>query len=616
MITRNIYNKVLGLALAALTFTACSDTWDEHYDSLGGGGIHEGSLWQAIKSNSNLSNFASVLEGCDYSTILDGSQVFTVFAPTNDKFSKEEADALITQYKKEKSERVLDDDNTVLKEFIGNHIALYNYSVSSESCDSIMLLNGKYAILSSNDIDGVQMLSKNQLYGNGVLYTLAEKVNFLSNVFEYVAKDPALDSLRSFLYNKKYYYREFIPERSVAGSIVDGKTQYLDSVFMQRNDLFGYLGQLNIEDSTYFMVAPTNEVWKNLVEEYEPYFNYPANLTDRDSMVYTHPRLAIVNGSTFSRTFNPDKVLQDSALSESCLKSYSMRESRWGAPFHYYQYQKPLVAPYGVLNESSSEKIKCSNGSIYKTSQWNIDKLMSFHKYIIIQGENSANIKEVSKRATGTGTDSVPTVQYEIVRVDAQNSFYNKVWSKSFMEFSPTTSTVGYDVTYYLRNVLSNIGYDIYLVTAPVLASDSNATRETCIPAILECTINCPGKESEKLENPHPVTKKNTDFVTSGDSISYIMLAEDYKFDICTYDVNDESLQVTLNVKATANNAQVRNKQYTRTFYLDCILLVPHGTLKVVDELPEGAYAGTPGILMYPHGAYDDRYFDWWYMQR
>ena len=616
MITKNIYNKVLGLALAALTFTACSDTWDDHYDRTSSGGIHEGSLWQAIKSNSNLSNFASVLEGCDYSTILDGSQVFTVFAPTNDKFSKEEADALITQYKKEKSERVLDDDNTVLKEFIGNHIALYNYSVSSESCDSIMLLNGKYAILSSNDIDGVQMLSKNQLYGNGVLYTLAEKVNFLSNVFEYVAKDPALDSLRSFLYNKKYYYREFIPERSVAGSIVDGKTQYLDSVFMQRNDLFGYLGQLNIEDSTYFMVAPTNEVWKNLVEEYEPYFNYPANLTDRDSMVYTHPRLAIVNGSTFSRTFNPDKVLQDSALSESCLKSYSMRESRWGAPFHYYQYQKPLVAPYGVLNESSSEKIKCSNGSIYKTSQWNIDKLMSFHKYIIIQGENSANIKEVSKRATGTGTDSVPTVQYEIVRVDAQNSFYNKVWSKSFMEFSPTTSTVGYDVTYYLRNVLSNIGYDIYLVTAPVLASDSNATRETCIPAILECTINCPGKESEKLENPHPVTKKNTDFVTSGDSISYIMLAEDYKFDICTYDVNDESLQVTLNVKATANNAQVRNKQYTRTFYLDCILLVPHGTLKVVDELPEGAYAGTPGILMYPHGAYDDRYLDWWYMQR
>ena len=615
MITKNIYNKVLGLALAALTFTACTETWDEHYEGLGGGGIHEGTLWQAIKSNPDLSNFATVIEGCDFAKSLDGSQVFTVFAPTNANFSKEEAEALVAEFNKQKSERVVEDDNTVLKEFIQNHIALYNYSVAKDSRDSIMLMNGKYAVLSSNDIDGVQMITKNQLYGNGVLYTLRDKVSFLSNVFEYVAKDPDLDSLHSFLYNTKYYYREFMPERSVPGSIVDGKTQYLDSVFMQRNDLFSYLGQLNIEDSTYLMVAPTNEVWKSLIEEYEPYFNYPANPTKRDSMAYTHPRLAIINGTTFSRTFNPDKILNDSALSESCVKEYSMRENRWGGPYHYYQYMKPLVAPYGVLNESTSEVIKCSNGNVYKTSQWNIDKLMTFHKYLIIQGENSGNIKEVSRKPNSQG-DSIPTVQNQLVRVDAQNAFYDKVWNKSFMEFAATTATVNYSVTYYLRDVLSNIGYDIYLVTAPVLAADSNAAPEARVPALFKCTVKAPGKEDEDLINPNPVTKKNTDFITSADSISYILLAEDYKFDVCTYGVNDESLQTTMTIETTANNAQVRNKQYTRTIYLDCILLVPHGTLEVVDELPEGPYAGTPGVMLYPHGAYNDRYFDWWYMRR
>ena len=615
MITKNIYNKVLGLALAALTFTACTETWDEHYEGLGGGGIHEGTLWQAIKSNPDLSNFATVIEGCDFAKSLDGSQVFTVFAPTNANFSKEEAEALVAEFNKQKSERVVEDDNTVLKEFIQNHIALYNYSVAKDSRDSIMLMNGKYAVLSSNDIDGVQMITKNQLYGNGVLYTLRDKVSFLSNVFEYVAKDPDLDSLHSFLYNTKYYYREFMPERSVPGSIVDGKTQYLDSVFMQRNDLFSYLGQLNIEDSTYLMVAPTNEVWKSLIEEYEPYFNYPANLTKRDSMAYTHPRLAIINGTTFSRTFNPDKILNDSALSESCVKEYAMRENRWGGPYHYYQYMKPLVAPYGVLNESTSEVIKCSNGNVYKTSQWNIDKLMTFHKYLIIQGENSSNIKEVSRKPNSQG-DSIPTVQNQLVRVDAQNAFYDKVWNKSFMEFAATTATVNYSVTYYLRDVLSNIGYDIYLVTAPVLAADSNAAPEARVPALFKCTVKAPGKDAEDLINPNPVTKKNTDFITSADSISYILLAEDYKFDVCTYGVNDESLQTTMTIETTANNAQVRNKQYTRTIYLDCILLVPHGTLEVVDELPEGPYAGTPGVMLYPHGAYNDRYFDWWYMRR
>ena len=98
-----LYNKVLGLAVAALTFVACTDTWDDHYESLGNGAnsVHQGSLWQAISSNPNLSNFASVLEACNYKPILDGSQVFTVFAPTNDQFTQAQAEAWINDYQQQ-----------------------------------------------------------------------------------------------------------------------------------------------------------------------------------------------------------------------------------------------------------------------------------------------------------------------------------------------------------------------------------------------------------------------------------------------------------------------------------------------------------------------------------
>ena len=82
----NIYNKVLGLVLAVLTFTACSDTWDDHYSSKNEG-MNDYSLWQAISQNSNLSNFAKVVEATGYDKALKSSQVFTVFAPTNDQFS-------------------------------------------------------------------------------------------------------------------------------------------------------------------------------------------------------------------------------------------------------------------------------------------------------------------------------------------------------------------------------------------------------------------------------------------------------------------------------------------------------------------------------------------------
>jgi len=298
------------------------------------------------------------------------------------------------------------------------------------------------------------------------------------------------------------------------------------------------------------------------------------------------------------------------------VKDYSMRQAYWGAPFQYYEYLKPLEAPFGVLNEGNAEIVQCSNGKVYKPSQWNIDKLMTFHQYIIIEGENSSNVKEISKQVNSQG-EEVNTGQRAMQYVDAQNKFYSKVWNHSFAEYSPATSNVNYSVTYYIRNVLSNIGYDIYLVTAPTLAADSNASPERRLPVIFNCTLDVPGKGSESLTTANPKLKKNTDFVTAVDSVDYILLAEDYKFDFCTEGVNDEEMQVTLNLKTNVSNAQVRNKQYTRTLNVDCILLVPHGTFFVLDELPATTpYAGMPGIAMFPHGMYSDRPFKWWYMLR
>ena len=195
----------------------------------------------------------------------------------------------------------------MLKEFIKNHIALYNHSVSSASNDSVVLMNGKNVVLKSDKVGGASLLSSNKLYQNGVLFTIGSKLNYLSNVFEYIEKDPDLDSLRSFLYNQdqyKFYYREFMPSLSVVDSVKDGQTVYMDSVFRQRNRLFTELDFINEEDSKFWMVAPTNAVWKELIDEYSNYFKYPKNVEYADSMAYTNARLAIVQGTIFSKTTN------------------------------------------------------------------------------------------------------------------------------------------------------------------------------------------------------------------------------------------------------------------------------------------------------------------------
>ena len=49
--------------LSSLGLTSCTDTWDEHYQT---GVMGEGTLWESIKNNQQLSNFARVIEATGY----------------------------------------------------------------------------------------------------------------------------------------------------------------------------------------------------------------------------------------------------------------------------------------------------------------------------------------------------------------------------------------------------------------------------------------------------------------------------------------------------------------------------------------------------------------------
>ena len=595
----NIYNKVIGLALVALTFMACSDTWDEHYDKKGEGTI-DATLWQAITQNGNLSNFAKVVQACGYDKALNSSQVFTVFAPTNDQFSAQEADELIAGYNAEKG-KVTEDDNTVIKEFIQNHIAMYTHSVSPTTNDSLLLMNGKKMTLTANSFGNNTILSNNQHYSNGILFTIQGKAHYFPTVFEYLRKDADLDSIASFFYNTRFYRKEFLPERSVAGGLENGKTVYLDSVFVQQDDLWDYLwAEINHEDSTYWMVVPTNQEWKKLIEEYEPYFNYDNTTPFRDSMVYTLPRLAIVDGTTFSRTLNTDAHLTDSALSTSAAETYVSREYQWGNKnLHYYQFggrsanntQKPFSAT-GIF--TGTEDIVCSNGLVKKTNDWRINKLNTFYQWIIIEAEDGSSIKEVSKKENSTTHDMEPTIKAVTRNVMNENRFNGKVWSNAFVEFQQMSTTVNHSVTFNIRDVLSNIGYDIYLVTAPALANDSNATDAERIPVKLDCSINYHNQEGETVKE---VLKSKIS--NNADIVDYILLAEDFKFPTATFGLTETEPQITLDVKTNVSSSELRSKKFDRTMRIDCIMLVPHGISNVNEERFEIA----------PHG--DGDIFQW-----
>ena len=257
-----ISRSAVALVTAVFACAACTDDWDEHYDAAVS---DSGTLWQAISSQDNLTNFTRVIQACGYDKTLNGSQTFSVFAPVDADFTSEQADELISSFNEQERNGVKDEDNTVVRQFVQNHISLYSHPVSSLTNDSISMMNGKYKVLTQSMLGDSKLSSANHLYSNGVLFTLDKQVEYFPNVYEYLGLDGDVDSVYNFL--NQYSVYKFDPDKSVAGGIEDGLIVYLDSVTVLNNAIFNKYGLINNEDSSYLFLAPTNDEWNRMVAE-------------------------------------------------------------------------------------------------------------------------------------------------------------------------------------------------------------------------------------------------------------------------------------------------------------------------------------------------------------
>jgi uncharacterized surface protein with fasciclin (FAS1) repeats len=561
------YIKVLGLALATLTFNACSDDWDEHYKVQPQ--VSGVSLWQTISTDENLSNFKLVLEHCGYDKVLSSPQVFTVFAPTNDYFSEAQANAQKAIYDEDKLKGRKEKENRAIKEFVMNHIALYNHSVSTEFNDTIVMMNGKYLSLINKTVNGQSagsigdqsFLSSQQPHGNGILYMVDGQVDYFPNVLEQLDKVDGLDSIAAFF--DRYNEYEFIPELSVPGGIVNGQTVYLDSVTQLENDLFGFVGLLDDEDSTYWMVAPTNDTWNTLVDEYTNYYNYDDKVAKRDSLQYLYSRLAIVRGTVFSATVNPEETLYDSVKSTNAM-NYRSRYLQYGNyDTYYYQYVRPYDEG-GIF--SDVDIIQCSNGEVRKANTWNIDKSQTFSQMILTEGETRSALAYID----GSKEESTnPKTRTSMVAVRPGNPFYNKVSGNSFIEIAPTTGAVMPSATFYIRNVLSNMPYDIYAVMVPALAVDTLATTIQRLPTLARFTLRYHGQDGKEASKVVLQSKMET----TPDVLDTLLLGTNITIPTCSYGVDEP--QVTLEVENRVGTSQ-NNRTHQRTMRLDAIIFKPH----------------------------------------
>lgn len=517
--------------LVTLALTACSDDWDQHFEPAAS---VEGTLWHAISSNQELSNFARVAQACGYDRILDGSQTFTVFVPTNAAFTVAEADALIASYNQQQAEGVRTNDNTVVRRFIQNHIAQYRFPVSSLTDRTISLMNDKYATLTSSQLNGNTLSTKNAHCDNGLLFTLDKKLDYVPNVLECLDIEEGLDSVYHFLSSHNVY--EFNESQSVPGEIIDGVTHYLDSVTVLTNDLLSQYGLINSEDSTYWMVAPTNAEWNRLVEEYTPYFNYANNVERRDSMSYTNTRLAIIGGGFFSRTKNPDVAFRDSAVSTQAV-SAQLRKAQ-GITDSYYVYHRPF--DQGGVFEGTID-IPCSNGHMLKAESFHISKYETFMQTITVEAENNLYqdtlINAVSPMA--------------ITQVMSNNEFYDQVSGGAYVEVIPTNPSARVAVGFKVPNLLSGVKYDIYAVFAPATAADPLAVEEASKPFRVLSRIRQANQDGVVSEPPFRYARS-----VDGTKVDEVLLQSGVRLTTCSWGLNNPT--VRLEMQSNTDGATLR----------------------------------------------------------
>lgn len=535
--------KYILMAFLPLMALSCQDEWDEHYGQTNPMASQE-SLWQALKGRAELSNFVRLVENVGYEYYFDGDRMFTLFVPTNDCLTEADVDSLTEVYNAQKSNRIKNNDNTVIKQVLQNHMAMYNYAaIASGDSVQMMMLNGKYSYLADGGVNGVKYLSSNMLYRNGVLFTVGNRLPYFANVSEYFTMDDELDSIASFF--SRYNVYEFDASRSVPGEIVDGKTVYLDSVMNLKNVMFDELGYINREDSAYWMVVPTDRQWRKLYEEYKTYFNYDNRTAKRDSVENVMTHKAIVQGTVFNMNVQPS--VNDSVISTNYNK----------ANYRYYKCLRPFDEG-GVFSDARS--VECSNGKVFISDNWAIDKRTTFFQEVKIEAENAYYQDSIAKCKEPVGTYTVPS----------GNPLYGQVSGNAYVQVEPRNTAVTPLIRFTIPNLLSNIGYDIYAVFAPAIASDTLATDT--LPLKVKFSLKYNDQDGRqvndiKMENPEGGTYV---YETTPNVVDTILVARDYKIPTCSYGLSEP--QVRLTVESDRGTAS----KYTRILRLDCIVFKPH----------------------------------------
>jgi len=528
--------KGLAATLLLLGLNACNDTWNSHYET--DSAIRsDQTLWENMVTRADLSDFREILDSVNVSSynnpssvsfaeLLNSEQTFTVWAPVNGTFNK---DSLLNLCQTPSGQL------SVEKSFVRNHIARYLFSVSTSTDVDVLLMNGKEKKLKGLVFGNVNITTPNIVTNNGVLHIMSGGIPYLSNIYESLCNNTEFSKMGAFF---KSFQKDSLDEfASVSSGIVDGSTVYVDSVLIAKNALLSELGYLNEEDSSFLLIAPTDNAWNTAYAKIAPYFNF-ANISNADSLKAYWTKHNMVNDLVYNMRLQ--NAPNDSLVSTKFNSKLPLE----------HVFHNPY-ATGGILSQVTGST-KCSNGTILKVEKWPFSLQQSFFKPIKMEAEQETNILGFT-----SGTLNMRTV----VGKGLSNNQY--------LDLLPTGSYP--DITFQVKNALSG-KYDVCIVFAPQTVYKTPVTHADSLDVFRPNRFRATLYYYDETGQKKTYNCGNGGFFSNNAyKLDTVCVAPAFKFPICNLNQNEGLISLKLLSFVTSGQLTT----YSREMLIDCIYLKP-----------------------------------------
>lgn len=550
-------NKFLyGMVLAgAMLVGSCSDYDDWNTANSSRTSEATQTLWDNICANEDLSQFASILQKTGYDKELQNNRFYTVWAPKNGTF-----DDIIDSLENKL------DSVTLLKKFVKNHIANYNFSMSSGMATKrVHTLNDKSYELSAENgftYDGIniQPTNANLPSLNGVMHVMDGYAPFYSNIYEHLSEVKGADSLTKYLLS---YEQEYVDvNKSVEGAIDSlGRQTYSDSVMVTENYLISHSlkADLEDEDSSYTMVIPNDDAYTKAYNAYKKYFNYA-------STVQYWPWSDDGAGTMQKETVDP--ILADSLV--------KMRIARMLIYSNNDGYNKWLNGGEKQYLDTlrSTTSLKLSNGSEFINGHMVGSRVRMSNGYAVLVDTLAAFPWE-----SFCGDVSVPIFQSSYRPYSYRSSFVNtnlvdnstNSIIASYVDVRPDGDNAKPTAYFRLPSVLST-SYNVYVVFVPQsLVGDTLPLKVTTYMNYADASgaLNSSSSRFAKTFDEVIVPVTQDDGTNSLDTICVGQV----EFPVAYSGLSSAYPYICLEI--SASSTQIRKKQYSNRMRIAGIVLRP-----------------------------------------